>query len=94
MAQSKADRSAAAKKGAATRERNRKKAESEAAGKKAAGTRQGREAADSVNQAKRTARGAMSGAASAVRLAGQAAKQGGKAVASKASSPQRKRGKS
>ena len=69
MAQTKADRSAAAKKGAATRERNRKKAESEAAGKKAAGTRQQREAGESANQAKSAALGAVSGAAAAARLA-------------------------
>ena len=93
MAQSKADRSAAGKKGAATRERNRKRVESEAAGKKAAGTRQSREAGESASQAKGAAKGAMSGAASAVRLAGDAAKQGGKAVASKAGGEQRKRGK-
>jgi hypothetical protein len=88
MAQTKADRSAAAKKGAATRERNRKKAQSEAAGKKAAGTRQEREAGESASQAKSAAKGAVSGAAAAARLAGNAVKQGGKAVASKASSAQ------
>jgi hypothetical protein len=93
MARSKADRSAAAKKGAATRERNRKKAKSEAAGKKAAGTRQSREAGELVSRAKRAAGAAMSGAASAVRLAGQAVRQGGKAIASKAGGAQRGRGK-
>jgi hypothetical protein len=93
MAQTKADRSAAAKKGAATRERNRKKAESESAGKKAAGTRQRRAAGDSASQAKGAARGAVSGAATAVRLAGNAAKQGGKALATRASGGQRDRGK-
>jgi hypothetical protein len=93
MAQTKADRSAAAKKGAATRERNRKKAKSEAAGKKAAGTRQTRKAAESASQAKRAADGAMSGVASAVRLVGQAVTQRGKAIASKARGAQRGRGK-
>ncbi|HWF52726.1 MAG TPA: hypothetical protein VG294_18930 [Solirubrobacteraceae bacterium] len=85
MAQTKADRSAAAKKAAATRERNRSRAQSEAAGKKAAGTRQSRAAGQAASQAKRAAGGAVSGAASAVRLAGNAAKQAGKAAATKAS---------
>ena len=46
MPQTKADRSAAAKKAAATRKRNQQRASSSTAGKKAAGTRQGRDAAE------------------------------------------------
>jgi hypothetical protein len=79
--QAKADRSAAGKKAAATREREQKKEKSEAAGKKAAGTRQGRAAGEAAGQAKLAAGGALSGAKSAVRAAGSAAKQAGKAAA-------------
>lgn len=57
MAQTKADRSAAAKKAAATRKRNEAKAETAASnrGKKAAATRQGKEAKKSADQAKQSA---------------------------------------
>ena len=55
MAQTKADRSAAAKKGTATRERNRKRAESQAAGSKSAATRQGNAAAEAAGQLRKAA---------------------------------------
>ncbi len=48
MTQTKADRQEAAKKAAATRERNKIKSESEQRGTKAAATRQGNAAADSL----------------------------------------------
>ena len=53
MAQAKADRSAAAKKAAATRQRNQAKAKSQSAGTKAAATRQGKAAGQAADQAKR-----------------------------------------
>jgi hypothetical protein len=80
MAQTKADRQEAAKKGAATRERNRTREESKERGTKAAATRQGNQAADSAQQAKRSAVG---GIKSAARSAGDAAKQAGKSVATR-----------
>ena len=52
MAQTKADRQAAAKKGAATRKRNEQLARSQAAGKKAGSTRQGKAAASAASDAK------------------------------------------
>ena len=57
MAQTKAQRSAAAKKAAATRARNRREAEAKAsaAGKKAAATRQDKQAEQASGQAKRAA---------------------------------------
>ena len=55
MAQTKADRSAAAKKAAATRKRNEIRNSSQTAGKKAAGTRQGRDAKDAAARARRQA---------------------------------------
>jgi hypothetical protein len=63
VAQTKADRQAAAKKGAATRERNATRNKSQEAGTKAAATRQGKAAADSGRDAKRAASGAASGEA-------------------------------
>ena len=75
MAQTKADRQAAAKKGAATRERNRTREESQERGTKAAATRQGNEAAADVEQAKQSARSAGGGLKSAARSIGDAAKQ-------------------
>jgi hypothetical protein len=84
MAQTQADRSAAAQKAAVTRERNRKRAESEAAGKKAAGTRQGNAASESLSQAQGAARDALKGASTAARFVGDAVTQGAKAVVTKA----------
>jgi hypothetical protein len=53
MPQTKADRQAAAKKAAATRQRNAQKARSEASGQKAASTRQARAATSSLDEARR-----------------------------------------
>ncbi len=75
MAQTKADRKAAAKKAAATRERNKTKAESQRRGDKAAATRQSNMAAESLNQAKRAAGSAAGGLFSAAKSVGGAAKQ-------------------
>src|SRR5215211_781895 len=81
MAQTKADRQAAAKKGAATRQRNKVKTQSQSRGKRAASTRQGRAAAD---QAKRAAGSAVGGVKKAAKSAGGAAKSAGKSAASRA----------
>jgi hypothetical protein len=89
MAQTKADRKAAAKKGAATRERNRTKAKSQKRGTKAASTRQGNAAAQSLDQAKRAAGGAIGGLTSAAKSAGTAAVEAGKSVATRAKVPGR-----
>jgi len=81
--QTKADREAAAKKAAATRERNQKRAKSQEAGKKGAATRQGNEAAASAQQAKQSASSAVGGLKAAVRSLGDAAKSAGKSVATR-----------
>lgn len=81
MAQTKADRQAAAKKGAATRERNKKRAQSQQAGTKGAAKRQSNEASASAKQAKRSAIGGVTGA---VRSLGDAAVSAGKSVATRA----------
>ena len=88
MPQTKADRQAAAKKAAATRERNAQKTRSQASGKKAASTRQARAAKSSANEA-RNALGSIAGSVvdgvtSAVKAAGTAVKEAGKAVATRA----------
>ena len=90
MAQTKADRQAAAKKAAATRRRNQVKAESRSRGKKAASTRQGNAAADSLKQAKRAGGAAVSGLTTAAKATGNAAKEAGKSVTSRAQSSSRK----
>src|SRR4051794_14366508 len=74
VAQTKADRQAAAKKGAATRKRNEQRASSQAGGKKAAATRQGKAASGAASDAKSAAKGAVSGLGNAARAAGTAAK--------------------
>src|SRR4051812_46489867 len=84
VAQTKADRQAAAKKGAATRKRNEQRASSQTAGKKSASTRQGKAAAGAAQDAKSAAKGAASGLAGAAKSAGSAAKQAGKSVATRA----------
>ena len=81
--QTKADRQAAAKKAAATRERNRAREASKERGTKAAATRQGNQAAESVDRAKQSARSAGGGLKSAVQSVGDAAKQAGKSVATR-----------
>jgi hypothetical protein len=81
----KADRSAAAKKAAATRARNQERERSQAAGKRAAETRQKRAVEASAGQAKKAAKGAFSGALTSVRFAGEAVKQAGKVAATSVS---------
>jgi hypothetical protein len=83
MPQTKADRQAAAKKAAATRERNKKRAQSQEAGTKGAATRQGNEARAGAQQAKQSANGAVHGLKSAVRSLGDAAVSAGKSVATR-----------
>jgi hypothetical protein len=82
--QTKADRQAAAKKAAATRERNQVKTRSQQAGKKAASTRQKNNAGDALGQAKSTAKGAVTGLGNAAKLVGGAAIEAGKSVATRA----------
>ncbi len=81
----KADRSAAAKKAAATRARNQERQRSQTAGKRAAETRQKRAVEASAGQAKKAAKGAFSGALTSVRFAGEAVKQAGKVAATSVS---------
>jgi hypothetical protein len=88
--QTKADRQAAAKKAAATRQRNQAKARSQDAGHKAASTRQKNEAASALDQAKSTAKGAVTGLGNAGRLVGTAAFKAGKSVASRATATGRR----
>lgn len=87
MADTKADRSAAAKKAAATRERNQQRTQSEVAGKKAASTRQMHAAEGAADQARRRAKqagsGVLSGGKTAARLTGIAAREATKAVATR-----------
>jgi hypothetical protein len=89
MTQTKADRSAAAKKGAATRQRNTQRSRSQTAGKKSAATRQGRTAASSANEATSAVRSAARGLTGAARAAGDAAVNAGKSVASRAGAARR-----
>ena len=84
MPQTKADRSAAAKKAAATRKRNQQRTKSSTAGTKAAGTRQGREAGSALGSAKRAVGSAASSLRSAGESTGRAAKGAGKAASSRA----------
>jgi hypothetical protein len=93
MPQAKADRSAAAKKGAATRQRNQQRTQSAEAGKKAAGTRQKHDAQESAHQAKKAAKGAFSGVESSARYAGNAVLQAGKAAATSLGAARKKTGK-
>lgn len=85
MAQrTKADRQAAAKKAAATRQRNQVRARSQQQGHKAASTRQKNEAASALDQATSTAKGAVSSLGNAGKLVGTAALKAGKSVANRA----------
>ncbi len=84
MAQAKADRKAAGKKAAATRQRKQSKTAAQNRGKKAASTRQAREALSSADQAKRAASGGVKGLLSAAKAAGVAAKSIGKSAATRA----------
>jgi hypothetical protein len=83
MTQTKADRQAAAKKAAATRERNRIREESSERGHDAASSRFQRQAQDSVKEARRAAGQAASNAGGAVKSVGDAAFKAGKSVATK-----------
>ena len=80
----KADRQAAAKKAAATRQRNQVKARSRKQGHKAASTRQKNEAGSALDQATSTAKGAITGLGNAGKLVGSAAIKAGKSVANRA----------
>jgi hypothetical protein len=82
MPQAKADRSAAAKKAAATRQRNQQRLQSQEAGRKSAITRQKRDAQESAHEAKKAAKGALRGVEASARFAGNAVVQAGKAAAS------------
>ena len=94
MAQAtKADRKAAAKKAAATRERNRTKAKSQVRGTKAASSRQSNAAADSLGQAKQAATGAITGLATAAKHVGTAAVEAGKSVTTRGKAPARAKAK-
>lgn len=85
MAQrTKADRQAAAKKGAATRKRNEQRIKSATAGKKAAGTRQGRAAGDALGSAKSAVGSAAGSLKAAGGATGRAVKEAGKAASSRA----------
>lgn len=83
MAQNKADRSAAAKKAAATRKRNQQKGENSESGKKAAATRQGNKASENLDEAKQSAGGALAGLTGAAKSVGDAATSAGKSVANR-----------
>jgi hypothetical protein len=78
----KADRQAAAKKAAATRQRNQVRARSRQQGHKAASTRQKNEAASALDQATSRAKGAVTGLGNAGKLVGTAALKAGKSVVS------------
>lgn len=82
--QTKADRQAAAKKAAATRQRNQTRARSQQTGHKAASTRQANQAASALDKAQTTAKGAVTSLGSAGKLVGTAAVEAGKSVASRA----------
>jgi GNAT superfamily N-acetyltransferase len=83
MAQTKADRQEAAKKAAATRERNKEREKSSERGTKGAATRQGNEARAGAQQAKQSASGAVGGLKSAARSLGDAAKSAGKSASTR-----------
>ena len=83
MAQTKADRKAAAKKAAATRQRNQLRETSHTRGKKAAASRQQNLALRSLGDAKRTAGSVVGNVTGATKSVGGAAKQAGKSVATR-----------
>jgi len=85
MAQTtKADRQEAAKKAAATRERNKIRKESEVRGTKAAASRQSNAALSGLEQARRTAESAAGGFVTAAKQVGAAAGEAGKSAATHA----------
>ena len=89
--QAQADRKAAAKKAAITRERNRSKAKSQDAGEKAASTRRGNEAAQDASRARGMAGQAAGTVLSAGKLAGGAAVKAGQSILSRGKSGSGKR---
>jgi hypothetical protein len=86
----KADRQAAAKKAAATRQRNQVRARSRQQGHKAASTRQKNEAASALDQATSTAKAAVTGLGNAGKLVGTAALKAGKSAANLAAAAGRR----
>ncbi|MEA2346248.1 MAG: hypothetical protein QOG62_35 [Thermoleophilaceae bacterium] len=80
MAQTQADRQAAAKKAAATRERNRIREESSVRGSKAASSRQRHNAGDELRSARRSASTGASHFTNAAKSIGNAAVEAGKSV--------------
>ena len=83
MTQTKADRSAAAKKAAATRERNQVRKDSSEQGHKAAASRFQNQASDSLADARKKANSVVSNTTGAVKSVGDAAYNAGKSVASR-----------
>lgn len=83
MAKAQADRKAAAKKAAVTRERNKSRAKSQSAGEKAASTRRGREALEDASRARGMAGQAAGTVVSAGKLAGGAAIKAGRSLLSR-----------
>lgn len=81
--QTKADRSAAAKKAAATRERNQIRSKSQDQGRKAAASRFANDARDNLGKARTEASRAVSTAGNVGRAAGGAAVSAGRSVASR-----------
>jgi hypothetical protein len=89
MPQTKADRQAAAKKAAATRQRNQVRSDSRTRGTKAAASRQQNRALDSLEDARRAAGAVTGNVGSAARSIGDAAVNAGKSLATKAKIPGR-----
>jgi hypothetical protein len=87
--QTKADRQAAAKKAAATRERNKTRAESSKRGTKAAASAQSNRASANVDDAKHSANSAVGGLVSSVKSLGDAAVQAGKSVVTRSKADKR-----
>lgn len=81
--QTKADRSAAGKKAAATRERNEQRADSQEAGRKAAASRFANDAVDGLKNARGEAGKVAGSAGNAVKSVGGAAFSAGKSVATR-----------
>jgi hypothetical protein len=84
MTQTKADRQEAAKKAAATRERNRTREASQERGTKAAASRQQNNASDHLSDVRKNAGKAVGGVTSAARSLGTAASEAGKSVLTRA----------
>jgi hypothetical protein len=91
MAQTKADRSAAGKKAAATRKRNEQKTSSKQAGKKAASTRKATTAKASAKDAKQSGRSAVTNVTDAAKSAGGAAVGIGKSLADRVGAARKKK---